>query len=170
MKRKYTIRYHRPGDLSGLERDLDAMSAVGWQSLRPGRVLQTWVRGEGVFVHRLACVPAEGEADGFLAAQAAAGWEPAARRRGWILFRKPADKAEPGEQLPDGRDSIRARFAKRIAGLETVRRWMLILAAVLLIGGYAASLKPILWGAVLPLSAALLVTYLIKFYEEGPCR
>lgn len=169
MKRKRTIRYHRPGDLSGLERELDAMSAAGWQAQRPGRILQTWVQGEGAWVHRLACSPGEGEA-AFLDSQAAAGWEPAARRRGWILFRKPADKAEPGEQLPDRRDSVRARFAKRIARLEALRRWMLILAALLLIGGYASALKPVLWGAVLPLSAALLFTYLIKFYEEGPAR
>ena len=47
---------------------------------------------------------------------------------------------------------------------------MLILAAILLIGGYAASLKPILWGAVLPLTAALIVTYLIKYIEEGRAR
>ena len=57
--------------------------------------------------------------------------------------------------------------ARRIARLEALRRWMLILAALLLIGGYAASFKPVLWGSVLPLSAALIITYRIKHLEEG---
>ena len=62
------------------------------------------------------------------------------------------------------------RKARRIARLEALRRWMLILAALLLIGGYALDILPILYAAAIPLAIALLVTYLIKWTEEKDCK
>ena len=79
-------------------------------------------------------------------------------------------QSNPDLRSGEASPAAEERKARRIARLEAVRRWTLILAAILMIGGYAASLKPILWGAVLPLTAALIVTYLIKYIEEGPAR
>ena len=44
---------------------------------------------------------------------------------------------------------------------------MLVLGTLLLIGGYASSLLPILYATALPMTGALIATYLIKFLEEG---
>ena len=55
---------------------------------------------------------------------------------------------------------------RRIARLEGLRRWMLILAPLLLIGGYALDILPILYASAIPLAIALLATYLIKWTEE----
>ena len=56
---------------------------------------------------------------------------------------------------------------RRIAGLEGLRRWMLVAATLLLIGGYAMDMLPVLYASALPLAAALLVTYRIKHLEEA---
>ena len=56
---------------------------------------------------------------------------------------------------------------RRIARYETLRRIMLILAPLLLIGGYALDILPILYAAAVPLAVALFVTYRIKHLEEG---
>ena len=56
---------------------------------------------------------------------------------------------------------------RRIGRLEALRRWMLVLATALLLGGYVSALKPVLWATVLPLLAAMLVTYRIKYLEES---
>lgn len=146
------------------------MSRQGWQICRPGRLIRTYRRGEGAWCHRLGyCAGAPGSAEDitFLAAQRRGGWEPAFRRKGWILFRKRAEDAAAGEALPDNRDSVRKLFSGRIARQETLRRWMLVLAAILLILGYLSMLRPVLYATVLPLLVALLATYRIKFMEEG---
>ena len=41
------------------------------------------------------------------------------------------------------------------------------MGTVLLLGGYASALRPVFYATVLPLAAALFVTYRIKFMEEG---
>ena len=56
---------------------------------------------------------------------------------------------------------------RRIARLESLRRWMLVLAALLLIGGYAIDILPVLYTSAIPLIVALLATYRIKRLEEG---
>lgn len=55
---------------------------------------------------------------------------------------------------------------RKIGRLEALRRWMLVLAAALLIGGYVSSLLPVLYATALPMTVALIVTYRIKFLEE----
>ena len=59
------------------------------------------------------------------------------------------------------------RKARRIARLERLRRWMLILAPLPLIGGYMADCLPVLYASALPLAVALIATYRIKHLEEG---
>ena len=76
---------------------------------------------------------------------------------GAVIGRPPEDEAS----------GIAEKAKKRIAGLEGLRRWMLILAPLLLIGGYATDILPILYAAAIPLAIALLVTYLIKWAEEN---
>ena len=69
--------------------------------------------------------------------------------------------------LPEADDSENdGKTQKRVARLETLRRWMLILAPVLLLGGYASDCLPILYASALPLAVALIVTYRIKHLEE----
>ena len=71
------------------------------------------------------------------------------------------------EKLRDEALSEEARRqAKRIARLESLRRWMLILTPLPLIGGYVADCLPLLYASALPLAVALLVTYRIKHLEE----
>ena len=62
------------------------------------------------------------------------------------------------------------RKARRIARLETLRRWMLMLAPLPLIGGYMADCLPVLYASALPLAVALIATYRIKHLEEGQTR
>ena len=166
MKTKRCVHYFRPGDLAGLERELDRQSHLGWQAERPGRFVQRYRRGAGDFVHRIGYCAGDAEAE-YLAENEAAGWHAGPRKRDWILFRKPASDALPDERLPRDRAPIKVLFERRIARLESVRRWMLVLAAGLLIGGYATALKPVLLGSVLPLAVMLFVSYRIKFMEEG---
>lgn len=170
MTTKRCFHCYRTGDLSGLEKALDAMSAAGWQPVKPGRFLQRFRREDGAFVHRLDYCPDRSGSAGeirFLAARERAGWQPAARKKGWILFRKPAAAAEPEEKLPEHRASVQALFRRRIARLESLRRWLLVPAALMLLGGYAADLPWLLYASALPLAVALAVTYRIKFMEEG---
>ena len=68
------------------------------------------------------------------------------------------EKENPEEDRKRGR---------QIARLESLRRWMLVLAPLLMIGGYVADYLPVLYASVLPLTVALLVTYRIKHLEEG---
>ncbi len=70
---------------------------------------------------------------------------------------------EEETELPE-EDQKRAR---RIARLESLRRWMLLLAPLPLIGGYMADCLPVLYASALPLAVALIVTYRIKHLEEG---
>lgn len=170
MEQKRTIHYYKPGDLSGLEASLNGMSRGGWQARKLGRFVQRFERGEGCFVHRFDYCPhrvGSGDEIRWRSARELAGWQIAARRKGWFLFRKPAAEAEAGEELPEGRACVERLFQGRIARLESLRRWMLVLGSLLLIGGYAADLLPVLYSTVLPMAAALFVTYRIKFMEEG---
>ena len=170
MRQKRVVRYFRPGDLTGLERALDAASRVGWQALRPGRLVQRYAAGEGTYVHRLDYCPhrpGSGDEITFLAARERAGWTLAARRKGWLLYRKPAAEAAASEALPEGREPIRALFAQRVRRLESFRRGMLLLAAPMMIGGYVSDLLPLLYASALPLLGALYGTLRIKWMEEG---
>lgn len=170
MLTKRTLRYFKPGALTALETTLNAMSRRGWQAVKPGRFVQLYRQEPGSYVHRLDYCPHRPGSAGeirFQSARELAGWSLAARRKGWRLYRKPAEAAEEGEKLPEGREEIRSLFQTRIARLESVRRWMLVLAALLLIGGYVSDLLPVLYATVLPMLAALFVTYRIKFMEEG---
>ena len=170
MERKTTYKYYKPGDMARLENKLDLMSTQGWQAARPGRFRQVYAKAEGCYVHRFGYCPSPEGSGGrtrYCIAQGRRGWEKVCSRKGWILFRKPADKAAEGEQLPDEREGIGKLFGRRIKALETLRMWMLVLAAILMIGGYVTDLLPVLYSSVLPLFVALIATYLIKFMEEG---
>ena len=170
MERKQTFHYFRPGDLRGAEAYLDAMSEAGWQCVRPGRLRQRFVREGGAWVHRFDFGDApDGSADGIThsAALERTGWTVAARRRGWLLCRKPKEEAEADESLPGGRERVSARLKKQIARLESARRILLVLGSALLILGYVSSLLPSLYGSALPLAIIIPITYRIKFLSEG---
>lgn len=170
MKQKRVFRYFRLGDLSGMEYTLNAMSRGGWQFVRGGRLVQVYRQEPGAWVHRLSCSPhrpGSAEEIRYFAAQEREGWALAARRKGWLLFRKPARQAEEGERLAEHRAPVEALFKARIARLESLRRWMLVLAAIPLFVGYVSDLLPVLYSTALPLLVALGATYAIKFMEEG---
>ena len=59
-----------------------------------------------------------------------------------------------------------ARLRQKIARLEALRRLLLVLASLLMIGGYVSAVKPVLYACVVPLAAAIPVTYAIKHLEE----
>ena len=169
MSRKLVFRYFRPGDLAGLERALNDRSRGGWQAVKPGRFFQRYERGPGVYVHRIGCSvhrPGSGDEITYLAAQERAGWQLAARRGPWLLYRKPVEDPVEDETLVGHRDPVRTLFARRIAGLETLRRWLLVLGTAVMLLGYFSEIMPLFYATVLPLAAALFVTYRIKFMDE----
>ena len=170
MEQKQTFHYFRPGDLTGLEQYLNAMSRTGWQCVRPGRLRQEFVREQGAFVHRFdySDAPA-GSADAITrdAALERAGWTVAARKKGWLLCRRPEPEAEEDAELPGHREGVAKLFRRRIARLESLRRVLLILGAALMIVGYMSDLLPLLYSCVIPLVIVIPITYLIKFLNEG---
>ena len=170
MKKEIRLRFLRSGDVAGLEAELNTMSAKGWQIQRAGRLRRVYVRGEGAFLHRVgACTVRPGSADDITASAARqrAGWEEMGRRGKWLLLRKRAEATAPDEQLPEGREEVYKLLRGKLSRLETARRWMLIPAALLLIGGYASWLRPVMLGCIPPLAAAIVQTYAIKHLEEG---
>ena len=56
---------------------------------------------------------------------------------------------------------------RRIARLESLRRVLLVLGTLILLGGYLSSLLPVMYASALPLLGVALVTYRIKFIEES---
>lgn len=170
MSLKRTIKSFRPGDLSGLEKQLNAMSADGWQVVKPGRMIQVYRQEPGAFVHRFGyCAHRPGSADEitWLAAQDRAGWAVAVRKKGWILFRKRAEAAQPDDTLDGHRETTKALFRAKTARLEAWRRALLVLGTLTLLGGYFTSLLPVMYASALPLLLVALLTYWIKYYEEG---
>lgn len=170
MPTKRTFKSFRPGDLAGLEKTLNDMSAQGWQPVKPGRLVQTFRQEDGAYVHRFGyCAHRHGSADEitWLAAQERAGWSVAVRKKGWILFRKPADAAGPDDTLDGHRETTDALFRAKIARLEAWRRALLVLGTLILLGGYFTSLLPVMYASALPLLGVALLTYRIKYYEEG---
>ena len=170
MKQKRVFRYFKPGDLAGLETTFNTMSRGGWQVTRPGRLIQVYRQEAGAYLHRLGCCahrPGSAGEITWLAAQQRAGWSVAARKGVWVLFRRSTEGAPEDAALEGHRESVKAVFDKQIARMESFRRWMLVLASVLLLGGYASDLLPVLYSTALPLLGALFVTYRIKFLEEG---
>ena len=170
MATKRSFHSFRPGDLTGLEKTLNEMSAAGWQAVRPGRMIQVYRQEPGAFVHRFGyCAHRPGSADEitWLAAQERAGWAVAARKKGWVLFRKRAEAAQPDDTLDGHRETTKALFRAKIARLEAWRRALLVLGTLILLGGYFTSLLPVMYASALPLLLVALLTYWIKYYEEG---
>ena len=66
----------------------------------------------------------------------------------------------------DVAEESNAKTKKTVARWEALRRVMLVLASVLLIGGYAIDVLPVLYASAVPLIVALLATYRIKHLEE----
>ena len=59
-----------------------------------------------------------------------------------------------------------AEAAGKAARWESLRRWFLILASILLIAGYATSLRLLLASSAIPLIVVLIATLRIKRLEE----
>lgn len=64
-------------------------------------------------------------------------------------------------------DAEQARVERKIRVWESLRRWMLVLAALLMVGGYVADFLPVLYGSALPLCVMLLATLRIKRLGGG---
>lgn len=170
MEKKYRLHFLPSGDLAGLEKELNDMSAGGWQPRRIRRLYRSYIPGEGAFVYRIGCcLVRPGSADDITASAARqrAGWEEVGRRGSWLLLRKQAEAASPGEALPEGREETAKLLQRKVSRLEAARRWMLVLASLLLIIGYASSLRLMMLGCIPPLTAAMIQTYAIKHLEEG---
>lgn len=59
------------------------------------------------------------------------------------------------------------RNRQRIDRLERLRRVLLVLGTLILLGGYVSSLLPVMYASALPLLGVALVTYRIKYLEES---
>ncbi len=59
------------------------------------------------------------------------------------------------------------RNRQRIDRLERLRRVLLVLGTLILLGGYVSSLLPVMYASALPLLGVALVTYRIKLIEES---
>lgn len=59
------------------------------------------------------------------------------------------------------------RNRQRIDRLERLRRMLLVLGTLILLGGYVSSLLPVMYASALPLLGVALVTYRIKYIEES---
>lgn len=59
------------------------------------------------------------------------------------------------------------RNRQRIDRLERLRRVLLVLGTLILLGGYVSSLLPVMYASALPLLGVALVTYRIKYIEES---
>lgn len=59
------------------------------------------------------------------------------------------------------------RNRQRIDRLERLRRVLLVLSTLILLGGYVSSLLPVMYASALPLLGVALVTYRIKYLEES---
>ena len=59
------------------------------------------------------------------------------------------------------------RNRQRIDRLERLRRVLLVLGTLILLGGYVSSLLPVMYASALPLLGVALVTYRIKLVEES---
>ena len=62
----------------------------------------------------------------------------------------------------------KAETAGKIARWETVRRWFLVIATILMLVGYMSSLRLVLAAAALPMLVVLVATLRIKRLQEGP--
>lgn len=58
------------------------------------------------------------------------------------------------------------RRERRIRRLETARMWLLILAALLIVGGYASAFLPVMFASVLPLGGMIVLTMILKRLER----
>lgn len=59
------------------------------------------------------------------------------------------------------------RNRQRIDRLERLRRVLLVLGTLILLGGYVSSLLPVMYASALPLLGVALVTYRVKLIEES---
>ncbi len=65
-------------------------------------------------------------------------------------------------------EARKAETAGKIARWETVRRWFLVIATILMLVGYMSSLRLVLAAAALPMLVVLVATLRIKRLQEGP--
>jgi uncharacterized membrane protein HdeD (DUF308 family) len=70
--------------------------------------------------------------------------------------------AEPNKPAGEARTN-----AAKIARLDSLRRWCLLPAAILLISGIVTSLRPVLAASALPLLVMLILSYRIKHLEKS---
>lgn len=150
---------------------LDARSAEGYTLVRATHRKQIFQSGGVPCRHRLGyCASSSQSADyiTYVSKQERAGWELVCQEEGWLYFRKPLselDEQDPA-QLVDGREPIAKAFSAVTKRLESWRRVELVLAAALLVIGYAVNFW-ILRVAVIPLALVLLNTYWIKFLQQS---
>ena len=111
--------------------------------------------------------------DAHIAPVIAAGDDAAARRRQEASGDASLQETDTvGAGVPDrppeaDSSETDAKMKKCVARLEGLRRWMLVIAPILMLGGYFTDRLPILYASAIPLAVALLVTYRIKHLEEA---
>lgn len=154
-----------------LEQLLDDQSAAGYMLISATHKKQIFEPGGVPCRHRLGYCPARQNSAAYItyvAAQENTGWELVCQEQGWLYFRKPlaAFQADENQRLKEDRDGIRQLFTMVTKKLENWRAVELVLAAILIIAGYATT-NLVLRLAVIPLVLVLINTYLIKFMSQS---
>lgn len=152
-----------------LERLLDRESAAGRQLCSGALCARRYRPADGACWHRVGvCEARPGSASEaeYRLRQQRAGWEFVCRQGPCLVFRRAAGTGEK-PALADGGAGLRDLLHRRCRGAETGRLCCFVLAALLLIAGYAADRFWIIRTAAVPLAAALGLTYLIRALERG---
>lgn len=157
--------------LTQLEQELDERSEAGDRVVSAGFKKRVYEPGGTPCRHRIGYLDARKQSADYItyvAAQQNAGWELICEEGNWFFFRKSCDKIEKDgdDRLVGDRDSARVEFARRIRRAESLRRLELVLAAILLVVGYA-TVNWVIRLAAIPLALVLAQTYYIKFLDQA---
>ncbi len=171
MSGKRRVHLYKPGDVYRLEQDLNALSAQGLQPKRLGALVQRLTPRTGpAMVYRVGYCdgrPGAAKEITYLSSQQRRGWQLVGRRRGWLLFAKPADQAQEDERLEQDRQPIAQCYKRRIKARESLRMVLLVLATALLLVGYMMDIVYIIYSFAVPMLICVLLTLEIKYMEEG---
>ena len=156
--------------LTELEQTLDEWSERGYQVVSAGFRKRSYEPGGTPCRHRIGRLDARKQSADYItyvAAQQNAGWELICEEGNWFFFRKSCDKIEKDgdDRLIHDRDSVRVELARRVQRAESLRRVELVIAAILLVVGYA-TVNWIIRLAAIPLALVLAQTYYIKFLDQ----
>lgn len=172
-EQKIVWKHFFPWQYEKLEQSLDDTAEGDWKVVQVNTFRQRFVRDtENVWLYRVeytALRPGSAAQITQDAARTACGWEPVCQSGARKIYRCRVSGAQAEPAFPGDREGIRAVFRGRIRRQENIRIAALVLAALLLIAGYALlrTTKLLIYTAALPLFVMLINTLLIRNYERA---